>query len=1360
MAGGAAQAPLEELRLALVLNGGVSLAVWMGGATRELDLLVRAWDHRGSRPALDEDNPYAALLSSTRTTATVDVVAGTSAGGINGAALSLSLANVNADLGALRDLWAEQGDLAELLRPPFQGEPNSLLRGDDFFLPALTRAMRGLTADFEPTYANIDLTMTTTLLTGAVCLTTDDLGQVIPQNRHGASLRFSTEGPDGTSDFDRDRVAETARAMALAARSTAGFPVAFEPAYLPVDEPRTASGDGGAPGAGGRRPDLGRWASWSDRNQSPVGRAPEPGNRSRFAIDGGVLANTPTRMALAAIDQQKALGPMRRQMLLVYPHAPVVDEAQPAGPHAEQDQPPSVTDTLSGLLGALSSQGSLTFVDEIERHNREALRWRGGRRHVVETTPDPASVYELLRHAWPHYQRARVRVAARTLADRAPRPDTWTYARIAREVERAHEAWCEEHGGLPYVPSEPPPALPPATTTWAWGPNVSLDVADTVMSLVIPALGVATAGETPALMSAAQQVSDARAAAVAARDEFDRIWWSEPGAADAVPDHHYWRLRMLAYRRALLGAEPGDDDELKRLVARCGLPPAAASGIASVVGGCGRAVAAATATMVAQLEAVLPTLRSIDADPARGALAELTPWLDYLDAPHVAAEQGLGTTERLTSRLLALDAATWLVADAEAPGTSQAIKLAQLTLDIDHGFTKATVTRDDKVAGTELHRFGGFLKQSWRVNDWIWGRLDGAQMLCRLLLDPDRLRRMHVLSGQSPEVFAGDLVRGLKQCAATCACTSSPGACAGAEHEEVLELLRGGESHDGYLPRLARLAALPVQHRIILEELPALRAAVEADIAAGRSAGPRGRTFLDRSARLSARIEDAGREPWRTLPPETVVELGAQALDVFDRAGIGREPVEEEARSDGMIQTTVNAAAGLVTLLDSDRLGVKALKPVSRAVRGAALVPYWLITGLTTGGTAARSLALLGFATGGVLLALSLLGVLGGLSSVGSTVGIGVLLGALGYAALRSGTLLHGVVLLGPVVPLLAYAFDAPLEQPGDGATATAAVQSAAEAARAGVSVVAVLALAAGLVALASLPHPLRSPLATLLGRSRRALVLTLVALVLAAAGAWALVRWWDDVRDFAEGRWSWARDLLPGDGVGTAVVATALALLLAALGGWSRGRGMRRWSQDDEDRWVLEGQATHPAAVSAGWSAVYGAGYLASAWATYLVADAWLDERPTWLTVTIVWAAVLGAVLCVVGPTWITWRARRRLRTSLRTMVLTRTRKQRAETDEAHLERDFVTGLERRGRLFGYLVVPADARDRISGSRMRGVLDQRPALSHRGQAHLADYRKEQERRAAASGLSPATSPPTPPRPRDRSSAGGRRRSR
>ena len=81
----------------------------------------------------------------------VDIITGTSAGGINGAALALSQVNKQADLSRLRDLWAEQGRMEQLLRTPFRGQPASLLKGDEFFLPRLQEALARLTADFEPT---------------------------------------------------------------------------------------------------------------------------------------------------------------------------------------------------------------------------------------------------------------------------------------------------------------------------------------------------------------------------------------------------------------------------------------------------------------------------------------------------------------------------------------------------------------------------------------------------------------------------------------------------------------------------------------------------------------------------------------------------------------------------------------------------------------------------------------------------------------------------------------------------------------------------------------------------------------------------------------------------------------------------------------------------------------------------------------------------------------------------------------------------------------------------------------------------------------------------------------------------------
>src|SRR5437667_12250215 len=85
---------LLELRLALVMNGGVSLAVWMGGVTNEFD---RA---RCDGRLNDSGGPYAQLLDLFQSTLRIDVIAGTSAGGLNGALLGAAVATRQAATGS------------------------------------------------------------------------------------------------------------------------------------------------------------------------------------------------------------------------------------------------------------------------------------------------------------------------------------------------------------------------------------------------------------------------------------------------------------------------------------------------------------------------------------------------------------------------------------------------------------------------------------------------------------------------------------------------------------------------------------------------------------------------------------------------------------------------------------------------------------------------------------------------------------------------------------------------------------------------------------------------------------------------------------------------------------------------------------------------------------------------------------------------------------------------------------------------------------------------------------------------------------------------------------------------------------
>ena len=116
--------PAAELRLAVAFTGGVSLAVWMGGIAREMNLLLAASRIRRGESVADTSEQgskvrdlYAALLELLNVDCSMDVLSGTSAGGIN--AVILGLANVQRfDLDGLRELWFDEGALGNLLRDP------------------------------------------------------------------------------------------------------------------------------------------------------------------------------------------------------------------------------------------------------------------------------------------------------------------------------------------------------------------------------------------------------------------------------------------------------------------------------------------------------------------------------------------------------------------------------------------------------------------------------------------------------------------------------------------------------------------------------------------------------------------------------------------------------------------------------------------------------------------------------------------------------------------------------------------------------------------------------------------------------------------------------------------------------------------------------------------------------------------------------------------------------------------------------------------------------------------------------------------------------------------------------------------
>jgi patatin-related protein len=129
----------KELRIALVCFGGVSLAVYMHGITKEILKLARAssavhaitdrakrrvatfFDVRDEKdPEYDTEAVYFELLREIGRTVelrvVIDIIAGASAGGINSVMLARALSH-DLPMRRLRGLWLDNADVTKLLAP-------------------------------------------------------------------------------------------------------------------------------------------------------------------------------------------------------------------------------------------------------------------------------------------------------------------------------------------------------------------------------------------------------------------------------------------------------------------------------------------------------------------------------------------------------------------------------------------------------------------------------------------------------------------------------------------------------------------------------------------------------------------------------------------------------------------------------------------------------------------------------------------------------------------------------------------------------------------------------------------------------------------------------------------------------------------------------------------------------------------------------------------------------------------------------------------------------------------------------------------------------------------------------------------
>lgn len=326
----------RELRLALVLNGGVSLAVWMGGVLHELDLLRRASaEPAGQSPAYDKQvfDRWRELSGDRRIT--VDVIAGSSAGGLNGAMLATAIARGGTlDPGGadgrpwLRRQWEELGAMVTGRLLPRPGKDVESLLDGEYFSEQLRKVLGTLAENGSNSGDGdrVTLFVTATGLGTHEYTARDAARMEFTVADHRFLHRFSnpSRSSDGNDFSDVTCLTE-------ACRATASLPGAFAPV--------------------GETPPL---AETRVRPAWGAGRT--------ALIDGGVIDNAPFGPVLDEIVRRPIDGPFDRYVLYLVPSAGGAVPDEP-GASATAESEPGLTDAV---LAAFRYPQEADFRDDIE----------------------------------------------------------------------------------------------------------------------------------------------------------------------------------------------------------------------------------------------------------------------------------------------------------------------------------------------------------------------------------------------------------------------------------------------------------------------------------------------------------------------------------------------------------------------------------------------------------------------------------------------------------------------------------------------------------------------------------------------------------------------------------------------------------------------------------------------------------------------------------------------------------------------------------------------------------------------------------------------------------------------------------
>ncbi len=724
--------PEQEVRFAVVMYGGVSLAIYINGVAQELFRLVRATapekpyaeerapegsppepprpegpqhvyvpsgeEELGRKPLASSEVAYRTLGQSlnlgrppsapadpsapVRTRFVVDIISGTSAGGINGVFLGRAIAEQQ-DFGVSADLWRKTADIDALLNddasypPPLDTAPRgaqSLLNGRLLYWRARDALARMANREeqpddkFRPAYAEqLDLAVTSTDLGGVPSTILVSGGEPVLERSHRAVFRFSY-GTEAATGEDHSDFENTDLMLGFAARATSSFPFAFEPVRLA--DLRTPS----------YQPELD--AALDPARFFPDYRGLGLNVEELVFGDGGYLDNKPFSYATERLRARRADVPVTRHLVYIEPH-PTMEQ-----PAAAIDRP--------DVFGSVGLSMSLPRQETI-RADVAAVTERN---HVVERLRELGAIAEEALGPQPAGtsdsapDRAYADLRVRTVLDwltafsaairSGDEDDTIALDTRARLREWNGERTVDERVEL----------LGDSDTAFRQRRLSFLH--DRISELLRGGEGAERMIAFAGRIAPGTVPTDALATLGAHAEALRELKMALNVAVDGL--RRVLRAPTSQNVEGVLGAERA---QLYRTVE-------------AHVGGL-------PGTTLDYLAAVRTLLRGALADAdteiatAIGS-AKVPPWI-------------VGLLRTYDERFAEFDLIVLPLAYPDL-GETNAVSIMRISpLDARHIRPLEVENATDKLAGTRLHHFGAFLEGSWRDNDLMWGRLDAAEAI-------------------------------------------------------------------------------------------------------------------------------------------------------------------------------------------------------------------------------------------------------------------------------------------------------------------------------------------------------------------------------------------------------------------------------------------------------------------------------------------------------------------------------------------------------------------------------------------------------------------------------------------------------